>query len=333
MMRGRAASAVMVCLVLAGCGVTSAASQATSGSGGGAGAGAAATTPPAKQYVPVSDLLNPASGKFFGLEINGAPDSMSPVQTVDAEVSKTPNLIGQYVEWNKPFDVNAANNALDSSSLYFMSWEPFNTTVSAIADGDSDSYITQFARSVRAFGKPVALSFGHEFNGNWYPWGTSDTSATEFVAAWRHIHDLFAQAGATNVIWVWNANVVNPMPDVELEPYWPGDSYVDWVGITGYFATTGPHTFDGLYGPTMTEIKQFTAKPFIIAETSVETGPDETESAQALVSGVKETSDVLGFIWFDYNKDGVDWTLEGRPSVRAAVAGSLSGLPLVNLIK
>ena len=112
-------------------------------------------------------------------------------------------------------------------------------------------------------------------NGNWYPWGTGQTSASAFVAAWRHIHNLFIQAGASNVIWVWNPNIINPVPQVQLEPYWPGDAYVDWVGITGYFPTSGPETFASLYDPTMAEIKKFTTKPIIIAETSVETGPSE----------------------------------------------------------
>ena len=137
-----------------------------------------------------------------------------------------------------------------------------------------------------AFGGPVAISFGHEMNGNWYPWGTSQATPAEFVAAWRHIHDLFAAAGATNVIWVWNPNIVNPMPDVELAPYWPGDAYVDWVGITGYFPTTGPDTFAGVYGPTMAEVRKFTSKPFIIAETAVQTGPDEVASIRSLIDGV-----------------------------------------------
>jgi beta-mannanase len=55
---------------------------------------------------------------------------------------------------------------------------------------------------VRTLNLPIAVSFGHEMNGNWYPWGTAHTTAAQFVAAWRHIHDLFARVGATNVIWV-----------------------------------------------------------------------------------------------------------------------------------
>jgi hypothetical protein len=55
-------------------------------------------------------------------------------------------------------------------ALYYAAWEPFGTSVQAIADGASDAYITKFAKAVRNFGDPIALSFGHEMNGNWYPW-------------------------------------------------------------------------------------------------------------------------------------------------------------------
>jgi glycosyl hydrolase family 26 len=283
-----------------------------------------------QRMVPLSSLINPA-GKFFGIEANGAPDSLNPVMNVAASVGRNPNLLGQYVSWKVPFDSAAATRAVSYGALYYAVWEPFNTSVAAIADGASDAYITQFAKAVHAFGDPIALSFGHEMNGNWYPWGTTGTTPAEFVAAWQHIHNLFAQAGADNVIWVWNPNVISPMPDVQLEPYWPGANYVDWVGVTGYFATTGPHTFDGVYGDTMAEIREFTTKPFIIAETAVENGDSETASVDSLMSGVEERSDVLGLVWFDYDKNGVDWTLETRPDIRAAVAGSLDDMKLVNV--
>jgi beta-mannanase len=265
--------------------------------------------------------------------VPGAPDSLNPVISVAAAIGRNPNLIGQYVQWNNPFDAAAATRSVSYGSLYYAAWEPFDTSAQSIADGASDAYITSFAKAVRSFGDPIALSFGHEMNGDWYSWGTKQTTAASFVAAWRHIHDLFAKAGAHNVIWIWNPNIINPMPNVQLQPYWPGSGYVDWVGITGYFATTGPHTFNGLYGPTMTEIRQFTTKPFLIAETAVETGPSDAASVHNLVSGVEQRSDVLGLVWFNYDKNGVDWTVDGRPAVRAAIAGSVAGMRLLSLVQ
>jgi hypothetical protein len=62
----------------------------------------------------------------------------------------------------------------------------------------------------------------------------------------------------------------------------------------------------------------------------VQTGPNAVAAAQNLVGGVGQRPDVLGFVWFNYYKAGVDWRLESRPPVRAAVAAGLKGLPLVN---
>jgi hypothetical protein len=136
--------------------------------------------------------------------------------------------------------------------------------------------------------------------------------------------------GATNVIWVWNANIINPVPQVPLKPLWPGKRYVNWVGITGYFATTGAQTYGTLYQPTIDEIRQFTSKPVLIAETAIETGPAEVACAKQLLDTVTQHPDVLGFMWFDYNKGGVDWRVESRPILRAAMASDIARLLLVD---
>src|SRR5262249_24259915 len=298
------------------------------------GAEPPASTPtlvPGSRPYDVSGLRDPAGGKFFGVQVPGAPHSLDPVRSFATNAGTRPNLIGEYVSWNNLLDVKAVQNAWSYGALYYMVWEPYHTSVAAIADGRSNGYITRLAREVRALNLPLAISFGHEFNGFCYPWGTaSGTTAAQFVAAWRLIHRLFTAAQATNVIWVWNPNVISAEPKLPLSDYYPGDAYVDWVGVTGYFSTTGPHTFDGLYGPTMQEIRGFTAKPFFIAETSVETGPDAVAAAQNLVTGVRQRSDVLGFVWFEYDKAGVDWRLGSRPLVRAPIAAELPGLRLVN---
>jgi len=291
--------------------------------------GSTPTLVPGSRPYNVSGLREPAGGKFLGVQAPGAPDSLGPVRSFAASAGARPNLIGQYMSWNNPLDTQAVTSAWSYGALYYMVWEPYHTTVAAIADGRSNGYITRFAQEVRALNLPVAISFGHEFNGFWYPWGTTGTTAAQFVAAWRLIHRLFAAAHATNVIWVWNPNVISAEPRLDLSAYYPGDAYVDWVGVTGYFGAEGPDTFEGVYGPTMQEIRGFTTKPFFIAETSVQTGPNAAAAAQNLLTGVRQRSDVLGFVWFDYDKAGVDWRLESRPPVRAPIAAGLAGLRLV----
>lgn len=287
--------------------------------------------PTAIPAYPVGRLIHPSSADYLGEFPDSRPGSLAAVRRFAASIGRKPNIIGIYVAWNSPFEARAVASNWSYSALTYMAWEPFGTTLRSIAQGKSDTYITTFAKAVRALNLPVAISFGHEMNGDWYPWGTTKATPGQFVGAWRRIHDLFEAADARNVIWIWNPNVISPAPQVQLQPYYPGDSYVDWVGVTGYFPSSGAQAFSVLFDPTMHEIRAFTHKPFIVAETSVETGPADVTCVDQLVSSVIKRSHVLGFIWFDFNKDGVDWRAESRPPVRAALAHDIATMKLVSV--
>ncbi len=131
-------------------------------------------------------------------------------------------------------------------SIPMITWSPAdwtggsqtNYTTAAIAGGADDAYIKSFAQQLKNFGKPVLLRTMHEMNANWYPnWDLTHNSAANYVAAWRHMHDLFAQVGATNVLWVWCPNYWNPnwgAGEIDPNPAYPGDAYVDWIGFDVY---------------------------------------------------------------------------------------------------
>ncbi|HZU58061.1 MAG TPA: glycosyl hydrolase [Actinocrinis sp.] len=289
-------------------------------SAGPAAAGASAGTSAAPNLTQpafdVKPLIKPAH-KYIGLEMPGAPSSIAPAEQFASWVGKKPNLLGAYVGWNTGLDTQAVKNAWAYGALYFQVWEPFGVTMQQIAAGASDDYVSRFAASVRSLNLPIALSFGHEMNGDWYPWGTKQTAPADFVAAWRHVHDLFTKVGATNVIWIWDPNDIYPVPNIQLQPLYPGDQYVDWIGVTGYWTVNGPHTYSSLFLPTLLDIRKFTAKPFIIAETGVQAGSNQVASVNALFNAVATHDDILGFVWYDYNRQG-DWRLENRPTVQAA---------------
>ncbi|WP_034264610.1 glycoside hydrolase family 26 protein [Actinospica robiniae] len=296
-------------------GPLSAGSKVTAGSTATAPAGSNASTAPQVEAYDVTPLLQP-SRKILGVEISGAPESLAPAEQFAGWAGTKPNLLGEYLAWGTSFDSAAAKNAYSYGAMDFVVWEPWSPTLTQIAAGASDAYITAFATAVRAANVPIALSFGHEFNGNWYPWGTSKTTPAAFVAAWQHIHNLFEAAGATNVIWVWDPNDIFPVPDVQLKAYYPGDAYVDWAAVTGYWSEDGPNTYASLYLPTLEEIRTFTQKPFLIAETAVAPGGNQSASLTALFKAVEQHSDIVGFVWYDYDKGG-DWRIENRPTLMA----------------
>jgi mannan endo-1,4-beta-mannosidase len=116
--------------------------------------------------VSLASLLHPGAAKYVGVEAPGAPDSLSGVRAFAASLGRKPDLRGQYVAWGSSFDARAAARAWSYGALYYVAWEPYGTSLAAIAKGDSNGYVTAFARAISALHRPVAISFGHEMNGN-----------------------------------------------------------------------------------------------------------------------------------------------------------------------
>lgn len=312
------AAALLATLLLAGCATFSAKGRAeyahargTAAAGPSlAAAGPAATEPP----YDVRPLLRPSGGKkFLGVAAKGAPAAMTNIERFARTAGKKPDLIEFYSAWGDRYEARSVSNSWRYGALAYIAWEPFDKSLEAIASGQDDTYLRGYARSVKELNLPVAISFAHEMNGFWYPWGTRKSTAAQFVAAYRHVHDVFQREGATQVIWVWSPNIVNPMPDVRLKAYWPGDDYVDWVGVIGYYAQHGPAAFDALYGPTLDQVRAFTGRPLIIAETAAEAGRRKPADITDLFRGVAAHDDVLGFVWFDFDKEA-DWRVNSGPA-------------------
>jgi mannan endo-1,4-beta-mannosidase len=171
-------------------------------------------------------------------------------------------------------------------------------SIAAIASGRYDRYLNGYAKAVAAYRRPVILSFGHEMNGKWNPWGYQHTPPRVFVAAWRHIVTLFRALGAKNVTWMWTINRVHP-PDTAVAPaaWWPGAKYVTWVGIDGYFGTRSVQ-FASLFGPTVVAVRELTRDPILIAETGATATVGQASKIAELFAGVRMYR-LLGFLWFD----------------------------------
>lgn len=314
MRRTRLVLAPLLAALLAGC---------SSGPADGPGAAARPSGPAAAVPFDVRPLLKPAH-KYLGATFDDVPGSTASVDAFGRLVGKRPNLVEFYSQWGGGYDASGIRRLWGSGALPMMAWEPFHTSLASIAAGQSDAYLRRFAASVRNVNLPVAISFGHEMNTYWYPWGTRGNRPADFVRAWRHIHEVFAAAGATSVIWVWSPNVINPVRSVRLEPLYPGDAYVDWIGMIGYYTLGGAHTFRTLYGPTMRQVRAFTEKPFFIAETAAQPGPRRPADITDLLRGVRQNADVVGFVWFHIKKRA-DWRIDQDPAAIAAFERGVRG--------
>jgi mannan endo-1,4-beta-mannosidase len=172
-------------------------------------------------------------------------------------------------------------------------------------------------------------------NGTWFPWseGVNGNRAGEYVAAWRHVHDIFAAVGATNATWVWCPNVDPEHKMQDLAPLYPGDDYVDWTGLDGYNWGTNPakpdrwRTFDQLYDSTYHEIVDTIApsKPLAIGEVgSTESGGSKAAwIGEMLTELPTEYPQIRGLLWFEKFDDGMDWPLETSASATSAFAAGI----------
>lgn len=89
----------------------------------------------------------------------------------------------------------------------------------------------------RADGTPVPVVFRpwHEMSGDWFWWGTASMTATELQDLYRLTHDrLTRHARLTNVVWAYSPNLTLPDSEQHYMSFYPGDEYVDLMGIDIY---------------------------------------------------------------------------------------------------
>ena len=262
-------------------------------------------------------------GSYIGLYPAGAPGSYAGVTAFTTATGIKPDLVPYYSGWLEPFQVGFAMTAADNGAVPLVQMDPDDVSVAAIASGKFDAYLSDFAEAVRAFRHPVILSFGHEMNGNWYSWSNQHTPPAVFVAAWRHIVTLFRAQGARNVTWLWAVNAISSQDDVPSpRAWWPGKSYVTWVGIDGYYLRPSS-TFAVLFGPTIAAVRALTRDPILISETAATPSAGQPAKIADLFAGV-HLYELLGFVWFDTVHDG-DWRLRSPAAIaafRRAAAGS-----------
>ena len=274
-------------------------------------------------------FLPPKMASYLGVYEKGAPQTYQPVADFAREAGRHPNLVGYYSGWGQPFARSFAETVRRHGAATILQMDPTYASVPAIAAGSYDSYLRAFADSVRAFGHPVVIGFGHEMNAAWYSWGYGHVPERKFVAAWRHIVSLFRAQGADNVTWLWTVNQ-DRSGTGPVASWWPGADYVTWVGIDGYYFRPSD-TFATVFGRTIDQVRAFTNKPVLLSETAV--GPDAgqyTEIGDLFVGMHKYKT--LGLVWFDKTQDqGIyhqDWRIEDSQSAEAALRLGVSELTL-----
>jgi hypothetical protein len=269
--------------------------------------------------------LVPASGVYLGAYYGDGS-----VDATDEAIGRTPQLHLSYFGWEDPWATDETLAAdRDRGQISLVNWEPFGVEFADIVEGRFDEMLTTRARQAAQLADPVFVDFAAEMNEE-EGWGGHDPEL--YVAAYRHIHDIFAANDGGNVVWVWAPNNVDSDGAPAALDYYPGADYVDWTGIDGYnWGTSDPdfewQSFEQVFRDVYDELHTLD-KPILIGETaSAEEGGSKADWIREIIPTLEtEFPDIRGVVWFDVDKER-DWRIRSSDETADALR-QLAGDPL-----
>jgi len=269
-------------------------------------------------------LLGPSHGALFGAY--AAPTSgddyaamVGAIATLDNQIGRKLAIDNLFVRWGHQLPVRVARWDQSQDIIPMISWA--GAPAHLITSGVYDGMIRADALQLRALHRPVMLRWFAEMDG--IAKHSLAESPGRFIAAWRHVHDIFARAGAGNVSWVWCPNAFH-FADGVSQAYYPGSGYVNWICADGYNWAPGrpraswvsiAHIFSAFYHWGLR-----TGKPMMIGEFGVmERAPGQKAAwfRQADQQLRTQLTAIKAIVYFNSVNAGMNWRVT---SSRASLA-------------
>ncbi len=212
------------------------------------------------------EVVLPSKGAYTGafIDFGDAEDevALEMIEEFEQMVGKHQAVVASSSYWGEQsFPTANLQMIWRHRSLPLVYWSPWDRpyeqnkgpdrfSLTAIINGQWDTYIDKWADAAREFGHPMIVAFGVEMNGDWFPWSGWFYGADEetdkhdghwkgpehFKAAYRHVVDRVRARGARNIQWMFHTNNYSyPVDTWNLaSAYYPGKQYVDWLGLSVY---------------------------------------------------------------------------------------------------
>ena len=181
-----------------------------------------------------------------------------------------------------------------------------------LLQGKKDDQLRCLAAALKDFGRPVLFRLNNEMNSDWTSYsGIITLSDPEiYVGVWRYIHDFFRAEGVRNLIWVFNPND-NSYPPCNWNHflrYFPGEDYVQMIGITGY--NTGDYyadytgerwrSFPEIYGGIQSSYAPYFGDwPWIITEFGCSShGGDKAAWIREMFASMADFPNIKAAVWW-----------------------------------
>jgi beta-mannanase len=230
---------------------------------------------------------------------------------------KKPYFVMVFIDWENFVKDSVYQDIYAAGSVPFITWEPWDAekkegiSFDKILAGDYDSYITEFAKKIIQFNKPIFLRFAHEANGDWYPWAAKKVGAVQYIAVQKYLRHLIDGLGANKIKWVFSVNWEDLPSDEDnfFMNYYPGKDYVDYFGIDGYnWGDTQKWShwleFADIFKTPYQIITSKTNKPIIISEFgSAQSGGDKAKWIKNAFKNIKKMKRIKAFVLFNVDKE------------------------------
>ncbi|HZR91615.1 MAG TPA: glycosyl hydrolase [Gaiellaceae bacterium] len=276
-----------------------------------------------------SAVAVPARGAYLGAYVQSSRWTQTARRFAgfEAAIGRRLAIDNQFYGWAEGFPTSVQELDRQAGRISMITWKA--PPLDEITSGSQDALIAARADAVRDYGAPLFIRWGWEMNGYWTEWsGIANNSPgrrdgpAKYVRAWRRIHDIFEREGATNVSWVWAPNAES-IPNVRwnrIGAYYPGDAYVDWVGLSAYnFGNTRPWSHWSPFSQIVRPVYAAYAarKPIMVAETASTTrGGDESRWIRGVVPALRALFPrIKAVVWFEHPPE---WSV--RSSARALAA-------------
>jgi beta-mannanase len=187
---------------------------------------------------------------------------------------------------------------------------------SQVTNGTFDNYINTYANAMKSYGKPVFLRYAWEMNLRGSRTEVCQDNTKDYagyVSSWQHIYSIFQKDGATNVAFVWCPSHLN-----DASQYYPGNQYVNWIGVDGYAndttATANNQTFSGVFNSFYQQWSGHN-KPIIVGETGAQPGNQSNYLAGMASSMASTYPNIKAVVYFDAGSDTghTTWALQNSP--------------------
>ncbi len=248
-------------------------------------------------------------------------------------------------------DKSWARGSIPNLSLEFWSDNPDNSSIETrIRDGELDDYFGQFNLRLKSFlaggdkilgtddDRRLYLRPGHEPNGNWYGWSGNPEA---YIYAWRRAYNLINNGlNKTQLQWIWSVNNVD-VGGIGAESYYPGDQYVDWLGIDGYnwgksFDWGDWNTPASTFDTMIKRLKILSpSKPISINEVSSTTNSKAVADKNLWITSMFDyayANNIKMINWFNEDKE-TDWAIFGGGAGDTTFEGYKAYSAYANAIK